>query len=170
MQNDPVGTVGEGGARLAGIAEDDLRQSVADDEFAARILQHDIEEPQRPAQRVAERRGMQHAVAEQGEASSAHRPPAHAEEFVVELGRDRKPQCSVYFRRYGLLDHRRQPECLKHRLRRLSHPAQAFERLLDKSRRNHAPLDFGHRRLLVVAKLSEIMNSLVIACNSRDDI
>ncbi len=100
---------------------------------------------------------MQHAVAEQREAASAHRPSAHAEEFVVEFGRDREPQCAVDFGRNRLLDVRRQPERRKHGLRRLAHPAQAVERFLDKARRDHAPSRFQSLPSLAMAKLAEIM-------------
>jgi hypothetical protein len=49
VQDDPIGAVGEGRTRVAGIPEFDLGQTIADDEPPAGIVEHDIEEAQRPA-------------------------------------------------------------------------------------------------------------------------
>lgn len=125
VQDDPVGAVGEGRTRAAGVAELDLGQTVADDEPSPGVVEHDIEEAQRPAERLTQRRRMQDRVAEQREAAATHRPCAHAEEFIVELGGDRQPERAIGLRRNRLIDRGCQADAGKDRRRRLAEPPQA---------------------------------------------
>lgn len=156
MQDDPIGAVGEGRTRVTGVAEFDLGQTVADDEPSPGIVEHDIEEAQRPAERLTQRRRMQHRVAEQREAAAAHRPCAHAEEFIVELGGDRQPERAIGLCRNRLIDRGCQADAGKDRRRRLAEPPQAVECLLHEARRDHASFDLGHS-IPAMAKLAEIM-------------
>lgn len=105
---------------------------------------------------MTQRRRMQDRVAEQREAAATHRPCAHAEEFIVELGGDRQPERAIGLRRNRLIDRGCQADAGKDRRRRLAEPPQAVECLLHEAWRDHASLDLGHS-ILAMAKLAEIM-------------
>ncbi len=65
MDEDPIGAIGESRTRSTGIGRLDLGKPVPDDKLTARIIQHDVEETQSPAQRMAKRSCMQDAMAKQ---------------------------------------------------------------------------------------------------------
>ena len=66
-----------------------------------RLVQHHAQELQRAPQRLVERAGVQHRMAQQREAAAPHRARGGFEEFVVERTGDREPQPAVLLRRDG---------------------------------------------------------------------
>lgn len=97
MQHDPVGAIGEGGARRPGLAQFDAGEAAFERQLAAGIVEHEVEETQRAAQRLLQRGGVQQAVAQQGEAAGTHGTSGESKKFVVKFARQRQPHFPIGF-------------------------------------------------------------------------
>ncbi|GEM_PF-3826215 len=139
-----------------------MGHAVADPQFTLRIIQYHIEKLQGPPQGTFQRACMQNRVTKEVETAGAHRPCSQSEEFIVDRFGDQPPQTTVFDIGDGLSHSFRQAD-LGHQGSYIYPPnAHAFERILDKARRDIVAL----HALPILQNRSNINASNVIVCNA----
>ena len=131
VQDDPVGAIGESGTRRPALVQFDTRQPVAHNQFAVRLLEHQIQKAQGATQRRFKIGGVQQTMTQERKTAGPHRSRRQTEEFVVERLGERQPHSAVRGHRDWLDDGWGQARRREHALRGQSAPAKTLERLLD---------------------------------------
>lgn len=118
------------------ICQHNMRHAIADAQFPARIVQHDIEKLQCTAQGALQRARMEHRMAKQIETSRPHGPRGKAEKLIIDGLGNEPPEPAILHIGNGFAHLLRQAR-RRHQGRGVEAAlAHALQRILNKARRD----------------------------------